>query len=257
MMKPFVLFALALLLSAAFPQQSMGQLQKAEDETQTTTVQRAQLRPVLRETSEASHIVIITLFFPRLGTENPTSDPNWYYYWKDGGICGIADNVRYESRGSYGFYTPGDDHIHICDEAPTRNTGPETYTDDDGNPITVTGEGIGPHCVAETIAHELLHKKIYEDWNALILAAEADGESDGDDYDDPDDDHIPNIEEDDFLGIATDPNDPDTYNMGGIYSNYGDNEIRCRKKELDTGISVVDSADWAHPGTNSSPPYNP
>lgn len=202
--------------------------------------------------------VNVIYLFPKDGKQNPQNEPNWYYYWKDGGLCGITNSVHYEDGTSYGFYVPGEDHVHVCNAAPTKNTGPETYTNDaKTSSVTVTGKGIGPHCVAETIAHELMHKQIHEDWNLAIINAEKDGETNGDDYDDPDDDGIPNIKENDFMGIKTDPNDPDTYNMGGTYSGYGDNEIRCRKKELNTGISVDTTIDWAVPGTNSDPPYKP
>ncbi len=212
--------------------------------------------------AEVTKEVKIKLFFPRDGKQNPQGKidgvtPNWYYYWKDGGVCGITNSVHYKNDFRFGSYNPGDDHIYVGNAAPTKNTGPETYTNDEGDPITVTGQGIGPHCVAETIAHEFLHKQIYDDWHALIVAAEADGENDGDDYDDPDNDHIPNIKEDSFMGITTKRNDSDTYNMGGDYQDYGDNEIRCRKKELNPGIAVDASKDWAWPGSNSDPPYNP
>lgn len=208
---------------------------------------------------EITKTVNVIYFFPKNGYENPGgSVPNWYYYWKDGGVCGITDVVHHNNRSDFGFYNDGEDHIHVCNDAPTKNTGPETYINDAGTPsITVTGQGIGPQCVAETIAHEFIHKQIYDDWHKEIVEAEKDGENDGDDYDDPDNDEVPNVKEKDFMGIKTDPNDADTYNMGGNYSGYGDNEIRCRKKELNPGIVVDTSKDWADPGTNSDPPYNP
>ncbi len=206
---------------------------------------------------EITKTVNVIYLFPKDGKQNPNNEPNWYYYWKEGGLCGITNSVHYEDRSSFGFYVPGEDRVHVCNAAPTKNTGPETYTNDAGTSVIVTGKGIGPHCVAETIAHELMHKQIHEDWNASIINAEKDGENDGDDYDDPDDDGIPNIKENDFMGIKTDSNDPDTYNMGETYGGYGDNEIRCRKEELNTGIFVDTSRDWADPGTNSEPPYNP
>ncbi|MBM4040992.1 MAG: hypothetical protein FJ290_21035 [Planctomycetes bacterium] len=201
----------------------------------------------------------LEVFFPKLGTNNPgtgrNAGPNWFYYWKTGNVCGTTTGWEYEVSPDFGFYIPGEDHVNLCDAAPTVNTGPEYYENDLGDGIEVAGQGIGPHCASETIAHEELHKWIFETWAPLIAAAEADGENDGDDYDDPDDDGIPNIHEDGFLAITTDPNDPDTYNMGGVYATYGDNEIRCRKQELDTGLTVTDADDWAYPGTNSCPPY--
>lgn len=198
-------------------------------------------------------------FYPRLAANNAGTlrdrGPNWFYYWKTGNVCGLTTGWEYQRGWDYGMYIPGEDHVNVEDSAPTRNSGPETYWNDAGGSVTVTGQGIGPQCCAETVAHELTHKKVYDDWTDLIAAAEADGEHDGDDYDDPDDDGIPNVAEADFLAITTDPNDPDTYNMGGSYQTYGDEEIRCRKAELDTGLTVTEGDDWAYPGSNSFPKY--
>ncbi len=201
----------------------------------------------------------IEVFYPRLASNNPGTGrdrgPNWFFFWKTGNVCGTTTGWEYLSGWSYGSYTPGDDHVHVKDAAPTINSGPETYWNDLGESVTVTGQGVGPLCCAETLAHEFQHKWFYETWAPLIAAAEADGEEGGDDFDDPDDDGIPNIFENGFLGIATDPSDPDTFNMGWPYTWYGDEELRCRKAELDPGLAVDEAADWAFPGSNSYPRY--
>ncbi|HPD13311.1 MAG TPA: PPC domain-containing protein [Planctomycetota bacterium] len=201
----------------------------------------------------------IEVFYPRLVTNNagagPDRGPNWFYFWKTGNVCGATTGWQYLRGRSYGVYYPGEDHVNVRDAAPTRNSGPETYRNDFGSSVTVTGQGVGPQCCTEVIAHEFQHKWFYDNWDALIAAAEADGENNGDDYDDPDDDGIPNLFEPGFLGIATDPNDPDTFNMGGSYSSYGDEELRCRKVELAPGLTADPAADWAFPGSNSYPRY--
>lgn len=48
---------------------------------------------------------------------------------------------------------------------------------------------------------------------------------------DPDGDGIPSSEEPTEDRISTLSNDPDTYRMGSSYSDYGDQEVRCRKIE--------------------------
>lgn len=201
----------------------------------------------------------IEVFFPKTATNNAgtgrNAGPNWFYFWKTGNVCGTTTGWEYADDPNYGYYVPGEDHINVGNAAPNFNSGPEYYENDLGDVIEVAGQGLGPHCTAETIAHEQLHKWIFETWDPLIAAAEADGENDGDDFDDPDDDSIPNVFEPIFLDIATDPNDPDTYNMGWPYTTYGDQELRCRKIELDHGLNVNDEDDWAYPGTNSYPPY--
>ncbi len=208
----------------------------------------------------------IELLFPRLELNHPGSPsnaPNWFYYWKDGGICGITDSVEYDpgcAANWRGYYNSGENHVHICAAAAARNWGPEHYASDAGSgygDIDVTGHGLGPYCVAETIGHENRHRHYHDTWTALIARDEADGENDGDDFDDPDNDGIPNVAEPNYDGVRTNPNDPDTFNMDWIYAGFGDNEIRCRAFELHHGIAVDTALDWSSPGTHSNPPYNP
>lgn len=174
------------------------------------------------------------VFFDKSASTNPDgSVPNWYYYWKSGNVCGINSDVHYDAGGDFGYYIPGQDHVHVQDSAPTTNTGPETYTKVPGDSVTVTGQGVGIDCVAETIGHEKYHKYIYETYNG-----QADTDSDG----------IPDSIESTMDGINTFVHDPDSYNMGGHYSSYGDNELRCRKKELSPGIAVYPDRDWSEDG---------
>ena len=221
----------------------------------------------------------IEIFYDRTATNNPgtgiNTGPNWFYYWKTGAVvAGSPSDWQYEvMAGSFGYYMPGEDHVNVGDLAQDTNTGPETYTKDDTvTTITVTGvpdpavpSGLGPYCCGETVAHENYHKWSYENYGPLINQAETDGEDDGDAYDDPDDDGIPNLIEPlaEFTGIngnqlTTDPNDPDTYNMGGTYALYGDEEMRCRAVELNIGffgMTVDGTQDWSSPGWNTVPQY--
>jgi hypothetical protein len=120
------------------------------------------------------------VFFPRDATNHPGtsagSDPNWFYYWKDGGVCGIPGTALYDSTASFGYTLPGTDSIlRLGPDAPTTNTGPETYVGAAPyGSVTVTGTGKGIKCVAETITHELHHLTIY---NALGGRADSDGDS--------------------------------------------------------------------------------
>lgn len=188
------------------------------------------------------------VFFPKDATNHPGTGagttPNWFFYWMDGKVCGIPTTAQYDPTASFGYTRPGVDSIlRLGPDAPTTNTGPETYTGSSPyGSLTVTGQGKGIQCVAETVAHELYHLTLHG-----ILAGRGDTDSDG----------IANADEPTLDGINSDPNDPDTYNMGGGYSGYGDNEIRCRKKELTPGISVVPTADWANPGCQSKNQFGP
>jgi hypothetical protein len=96
--------------------------------------------------------------------------------------------------------------------------------------------------VAETVAHELYHLTLH-----TLLAGRADGDGDG----------IADADEASLDGINSDPADPNTFNMGGGYGGYGDDEIRCRKKELTPGITVNASDDWANPGSQSKNQFGP
>lgn len=193
------------------------------------------------------------VFFTKTADNHPGTGPfaidrhpNWLYYWRDGNgdVCGIPANTQYDLTASYGYVQPSlDSIIRLGPLAPETNSGPETYTG--ASPygsITVTGQGKGTQCVAETVAHELHHITLF-----ALLAGRLDN----------DNDEIADVDESTLDGINSDPADPDTYNMGGIYATYGDNEIRCRKKELNPGIVVHPDRDWANPGSQSLNKFGP
>ena len=55
-----------------------------------------------------------------------------------------------------------------------------------------------------------------------------------------------------YLGVATDPDDPDTYGLEKIdkeYKDYGDNELRCRMIEANHTIPVFPEKDWSDEGS--------
>lgn len=189
------------------------------------------------------------VFFPKNAKNHPlgqADSPNWFYYWKQGDVCGIPLKCIYADDASYGYVIPGKDTIlRLGPDAPTTNTGPENYEAgrDGYGAITVTGSGKGIQCVAETVQHELHHLELYNKFHGQA--------------EDPDEDGIPSSAEPTQDGISTHPNDPDTYRMGGGYSLYGDNEIRCRKQELSLTISVYPDKDWANPGCQSKSQFGP
>jgi hypothetical protein len=168
--------------------------------------------------------------------------PNWFYYWKEGNVCGIPQSAQYDATAQFGYARPSvDSIIRLGPLAPTTNTGPETYRKKDMTRITVTGQGKGIQCVAETVTHEQNHLTIY---NQFKGATDSDG------------DGVGNTGEPTYQSIATDPQDPDTYQMSGSYSSYGDNEIRCRNIEL-SPISYSPRLDWALPGCQSKDQFGP
>lgn len=196
------------------------------------------------------------VFFPKAAINHPGAgtgtNPNWFYYWQDGGVCGIGSDFQYDATktNTFGYTLPGVDNIvRLCSLGADANTGPETYTGvAPYGSLTVTGTGKGIQCVAETIQHERHHLEIYNQFHLLVGQTNS-NEIDGD--------AIPDASEPTYDGIASDPRNPDTYQMGGGYSTYGDNEIRCRKKELDHSITYYPKLDWANPGCQSQNSFGP
>ena len=191
------------------------------------------------------------VFFPKFGKRHPPcatcpNCPNWFYYWRDGAVCGINENCVYDDTAVYGYTLPGFDRlIRLGPEAGMNNSGSKAYTSsiEGFGSVVVTGSGKGIQCVAETIQHEAYHLDIYDRFQGQ-------GE-------DPDGDGVPTSVEGTLDGMATHPDNPDTYNMGGRYKSYGDNEIRCRKKEMFRLIPVYPNLDWANPGCQHKNQFGP
>jgi len=134
-------------------------------------------------------------------------------------------------------------NVYVGPFACNTNVGPETFFKKSGEKTTATGRGAGPKCLAEVLAH-LFRAKFYHD-NFLVPSSDANAA-----YGDPDNDGVPNFLEQWDMGIATDPNDPDSYQIGFLYPNYasiGDQYLRSLRKEVDPGISTNLAADWSWP----------
>ena len=195
------------------------------------------------------------VFFPKEGTYHPpcsmcSNCPNWFYYWRDGGVCGIPEKSLYDgTTDAYGYCYPGlDEWIRLGSKAAGTNLGPEIFTSQLAGfgPITATGQGKGIKCVAEVVFHEQHHLDIRDNYHNL--------------GDDPDGDGIPTSLEGTLDGMATHPGNPDTYNMKDYrseYDSYGDNEIRCRKISVDCTIPVYPDRDWANPGCQHKHQFGP
>jgi hypothetical protein len=202
------------------------------------------------------------VFFPKLATNHPGgvgSDPNWFYYWKEGNVCGIGPIDTFDSnpkiRGTMGYSLPWqDDIIRLCAPAAFTNDGPVTYIalgNAGWGSQTVCGHGKGIKCVAEVLQHEGHHIALYKAFHDQIAR---------DKTIDPDGDGIPSAAEAGTDGIRSNPQNPDTFNISGSipeYATYGDEEIRCRKEELKHTIQYHVEKDWADPGCQSKPAYGP
>lgn len=205
----------------------------------------------------------VKIFFPKLATNHPggvKGNPNWFYYWKEGNVCGIASGDTFDNTrpaGEAGYARPEkDSNVRLCMLAASEGYGPRTYTGAAGyGSMQVGGHGKGIKRVAEVLEHERHHIFIY------TLRGQVDGDGDA----------VPDASEAVLDSVKSDPNNPDTFNIAGvftgdsesakrarmIYSHIGDGEIRCRKKELDLTIRYYPSKDWAEPGCQSKTPYGP
>ncbi len=194
------------------------------------------------------------IYFPKAATNHPptgglsTQPPNWFYYWQEDKVCGIPADGLYDSQADYGYVLPGvDKKLRLGPLAADSNNGPETFTNPTSHAsLTVTGHGKGIQCVAETAEHELNHLTIFDDARGKV-DSDGDGVADSSEYG--------------LNGVNSDPNDGDTFHMrdtyGAVYSSYGDNEIRCRKKELTLTIKYFPKQDWANPGCQSKNQFGP
>lgn len=189
------------------------------------------------------------VFFSKTATNHPgepIGSPNWFYYWKNGAVCGIPADSEFDPNGDFGWTHPQiDSRIRLGPDAAGENDGPQTFIASavGYGSISVGGNGKGIQCVAETILHEQHHVQIFNRFNGR--------------GNDPDGDGIPSSEEPTEDGISTLANDPDTYRMGSSYSDYGDQEVRCRKIEQTQTLSVHPEQDWANPGCQSKDQFGP
>ncbi len=195
------------------------------------------------------------VFFLKTDTNHPGLnagvDPNWFFYWKEGGVCSIPGTAVFDPSASYGFVRPGIDTIlRLGPLAPETNSGPETFTGvAPFGSITVTGTGKGIKCVAETVTHEVHHLTLF-----TTLAGRPDADGDG----------IADADEATLDGVNSNSANADTYGLGPAFGNplgtgynlYGDNELRCRKKELSPG-PYFPALDWANPGCQSKTVFGP
>ncbi|MFT5633214.1 MAG: hypothetical protein ACI9SQ_000927, partial [Rubritalea sp.] len=189
------------------------------------------------------------VFYNKNATNNPEGlNPNWFYYWKEGKVCGIPANAKYNSTIGYGRVING--VLELGPFASKNNNGPETFTGTAAyGSITVTGGGKGIACAAETAVHELRHQHYLD----IASVFSADDDSDG----------IENKNEPSIDGVKTDSSDPDTFNLRlkspsyAIYATYGDEEVRCRKREITHRPQLYPSKDWANPGCQSKVQYGP
>ena len=203
----------------------------------------------------------VEIFFPKFGINHPgdvVGDPNWFYYWKEGAVCGIAANDTFDGskpQRYIAYSTPWDDSdVRLCPPAAMTNQGPMTYPGAGAwGSITGCGTGKGIKKVAEELEHERKHIAIYKAYHARIEASPAiDGDRD----------HVPNANEATDAGVKSNPADSDTFNVALImnflgYKGYGDDEIRCRSNERNLTVPYYRTKDWANPGCQSKQKYGP
>ena len=194
----------------------------------------------------------VEIFFRRDSLEHPGNGrgitPSWFYYWKEGNVVEDLAQFEFTLDDVGGKYISGG-KVYVGKKACLKNPGPYTVE----NSVTyqeeiIGGSGEGIDFCAEVCVHELEHKLIDVLYSALIFIDELDGENDGDPYDDPDNDGLPN-ELEGKPPYYFNPLDADTYDLEhklkySKYKDYGDNEFLARKAEDYPG-PVHPGKDWS------------
>jgi hypothetical protein len=204
---------------------------------------------------------LVEIFFPKFGINHPggvVADPNWFYYWQEGKVCGIAPGDQFDGTKDtryIAYSKPWDDSdVRLCPPAALTNQGPITYSGvGTWGSVIGCGNGRGIKKVAEVLEHERKHIAIYKAYAASI---EARPSIDGDR------DQIPDANEATDAGVKSNSADSDTFNVAvtadyAEYQTYGDGEVRCRTNERNLTISYYPKKDWANPGCQSKQRYGP
>jgi len=175
-------------------------------------------------------------FYNATGTENPTSDKNWFYYYKD--EEGSMDPYNYsDSAQSYSTSGGGMSSVYIANDV---YNGQWYWTYDYGNPgglLRCTGTSGTTKYYATflgVLAHETQHAT-----NQINTGP-------------PDDDDNDRLADTFETGTSqTNPNDDDSAEGLLGETGYTDREFYANGPVEKTGIDGASTTnDWAHPGTN-------
>jgi len=222
------------------------------------------------------------VFFPKKSNNHPQCDvcidcepedknkkrdncPNWFYYWKDGNVCGIPPGkestfVRFDNESMIAAASKDGTRIALgLKAADTQDLDfltARTKTKEDNDllpktnypPITIHyGKGIW--YTAGNVKHETDHNKHTKKQFYVPVT----------NFTDTDKDIIPDILEiSNYMGVNTATNTPDTYLLGKInsdYNEYGDEELRCRIDSKNFIFPVFPNKDWANPGCQHKDQY--
>ncbi|MFA0762118.1 MAG: hypothetical protein HZLCBSQH_002237 [Candidatus Fervidibacterota bacterium] len=179
------------------------------------------------------------------------TSPNWfYYYWMAASFNDFR--IRY-ANSDYSFYYDGDRCVHIGNDVINGHILAadgirrwETYIPDQPYSRTcrITAYQVyGIDAYARAVAHELEHKRIYDDYHALIEQADQDGVTLDDPNDDYDGDGLPNFVEEQ---IGTDPKRRSTVGL------FDDDELLANLAEHN--VFGDKDKDWSDRGLNKGVP---
>ena len=206
----------------------------------------------------------IALFYPKdasnHGGGNP-DEPNWFHYWKQGAVAGLANCFFRVCWGCVGFYRFSGfdesgmpiDSIFLSDDA-AQVVG--DFPESEPRIFTLLD---GVDCTANVVAHESMHKWFYHQWmpggiwHNLYAQGElhpvlrgADGLNRRASYD-RDGDMIPNEVEADYsttYNIYLNPDVANSYDLMYYYAWDGDQEVICRF--IGEDARGDGNIDWSH-----------
>jgi hypothetical protein len=203
---------------------------------------------------------MVKIFYPKDDLNHPfinlNSNPNWFFYWKNGDVIHRMMNVAFDGLiNSPGLYDSGKDTVFIGWNSAMLipsyqiNNFPHTFIEAGGIDLCAT-----------TISHEQYHQEINNNWrppNGIWHIRYGPhpmwNPNIPPNLNDIDGDRLPNAYEDSIsnaLGFfRLNPDSADTYNVDGRfpghgYRAYGDDELMARY--LSDGQSGIDSLDWSH-----------
>jgi hypothetical protein len=201
--------------------------------------------------------VEIKMFFMKQGKGNPGEygNPNWFYYWKQDAVPNM-EYFKYDPETIYaGYFDDETGNLFLGGAAAEKEEASFLYLRTPrGRVVYFLPETDGVDTCARTVAHELEHKRIHDQWAEKI--SEANNQTPPGLWADQDLDGIPNVIEqlmEPELGIKW-YDSPDTYKLAKKYgeedyADYGDQELLCRLAEQ--GVQGIHEKDWACPGKQS------
>ena len=89
-------------------------------------------------------------------------EPNWFEYWQKNYACPFLNLCEYDSaKTGFGSYNPSTDKVTLGPLAAKKDNAVVNIPT-----LGACGGGLGIDCCYQTVAHELRHKWVADNWKA-------------------------------------------------------------------------------------------